>query len=278
MANNQKEQKNESGKYGVSIKRISKEKLKKYIQKYLDEEYTPSYLKKFLLEQGYDKDLVEKSYSELGLKLETELQEKFHEIEKKLTGASLGLGDYKDYLSKMPSWGYLAISVVVLLAVITMLYPAEDSDAGNAADDLSRVFTVKDCARDKNCFLAEAKKCNDAVYEQEFEGSIIEFSSGKLTAEESAAAGNNNKESNNKENNNKNDCLITKRFKTFSSQEPKEIKDLFEDLEMICSYSKEDFDSTVANDLVAGIEKCDGLLKDAIYELRIAQIELELNK
>ena len=252
MANNQKELKASS-----VVRKISKDKLKRYIQKYLNSGYAPSYLKKFLLDQGYDKDLIEKSYTELGLKLEPELQEKFREIEKKLVAS--GLESYKNYFSKIPRWGYAVLAAVLVLAFVAMLYPADETDDGSQADDLSRTFTIKDCGNDKSCFLAEAKRCNDAVYEQELEGSVIGFSSAKKSDEE-------------------NSCMIRKKFKSFSVNEPKEIKDLFQDLEMECTYKKESFDQNVVNDLVAGIEKCDGLLKDAIYELRIAQIELELGK
>ncbi|MBI2136407.1 hypothetical protein HYU06_05010 [Candidatus Woesearchaeota archaeon] len=261
MANKNENNKNEKDR---AAKHISKEKLKKYIQKYLNDGYTPSYLKKFLLDQGYDKDLVEKTYSELGLKLEPELQERFREIEKKLIAA--GLESYTNYFGKMPKWGHAAIAAVVVLVIVTMLYPADESGNGSQADDLSRTFSVKDCRQDKNCFIAEARKCNGAVYSQDLEGSVIEFSSGEFTAEEAAAAVDNG------------NCILTKRFKSFSAAEPKEIKDLFEDLEMTCSYRKESFNQSVVNDLVAGIETCDGLLKDAIYELRIAQIELEQSK
>ncbi len=261
MADKIENNKNEKNR---AAKRISKEKIKKYVQKYLDKGYTTSYLKQFLLDQGYDKDLVEKTYSELGLKLEPELQERFREIEKKLVAT--GLESYTNYFSKIPKLGHVAIAVVVVLVIMTMLYPADESGNGSQADDLLKTFSVKDCKQDKNCFIAEARKCNDAVYSQDLEGSVIEFSSGEFTAEEATAAEDNG------------DCIITKRFKTFSAEEPQEIKYLFEDLEMTCSYKKESFNQSVVNDLVAGIETCDGLLKDAIYELRIAQIELEQSK
>ncbi|HIH42668.1 TPA: hypothetical protein HA246_03420, partial [Candidatus Woesearchaeota archaeon] len=226
-----------------AVKHISKEKLKKYIQKYLNNGYTPSYLKKFLVEQGYDKDLVEKNYSELGLKLEPELQEKFEEIEKKLVAS--GVEGYKNYISKIPKWGYVALAAVLVLVIITMLYPTDEFDEGSKADDLSRTFTIKDCGNNKDCFLLEARNCRDAVYVQDLEGSSIEFSSRKLSEEEAAAGEDNNN------NNNNNNCILTKRFKSFSAAEPKEIKDLFQELEMTCSYKKESFDANLADDLVA---------------------------
>ena len=229
-------------------KSISKEKLKKYIQKYLDKNYTPTYLKKFLLDQGYDNELIERAYFEIGLKTETELVEKLEKLK---------INYLLNYLRNLPTWAYYIVAIIAVLSILALLYPAEDI-SNNQLD--SQTFAVKDCSQDKNCFIAEAKKCNDAVYQQPLEGSIVEFSSSKI------------KETKESESNN---CVIKKRFKSFAESEPKEIKDLFKDLEMTCSYKKESFDAALANDLIAGIETCDGLLKDAIYELRIAQIELE---
>jgi len=49
---------------------------------------------------------------------------------------------------------------------------------------------------------------------------------------------------------------------------------LFDGREMSCSYENGNFKQELTDGLVGGIEGCSGELKDAIYELRIAQYEI----
>ena len=67
-------------------------------------------------------------------------------------------------------------------------------------------------------------------------------------------------------------CGMTKRIESFGS-EPQAIQDLLQGKEMTCTFEKNAFDPALLT-LAGGIEHCNGSLKDAIVELRIAQLSL----
>jgi hypothetical protein len=199
----------------VHRKHVSHHKLKTYINKFLAKGYSKGYLKKFLVERGYDKDKVDLAYKELGLEM-----------------------DLGKYVAMLPKWSYYVIAIVLVLGIVGVLLPTDQPGQ-------------QDCGRSSQCFIKAANKCKDSVFRQNLEGSVIEYISSV-------------------------DCDVTKQFKSFAATEPQEIVTLFQGLQMKCGYDKGNFNTATVESLVGNIENCDGLLKDAIYELRIAQIELGL--
>jgi hypothetical protein len=113
---------------------------------------------------------------------------------------------------------------------------------------ISVIPTTEGCGYDKACFIAKANNCEESVVREDLQGSTILYKSS-------------------------NDCVITKSFEEFSESEPEEIKLLFGNKDMACTYEKNNLNEDFVS-LVGGIEFCDGELKDSIYELRLAQIAL----
>ena len=105
------------------------------------------------------------------------------------------------------------------------------------------------CSRD--CFIKKADNCENAVLREKLANTTTII---KYKAE---------------------NCNLIKTIESFDKAEPEEIISLFKGKEMSCSYEKNDFNEEIINGLVGGIEDCSGDLKDAIYELRIAQYGME---
>jgi len=100
------------------------------------------------------------------------------------------------------------------------------------------------------CFIQNAQECKDTTYIKE------EAGTGSFVLYEIK------------------DCNLEKSIQTFAEDEPIEIRDLFVNKKMACAYSRGGFDETWIESIVAGIDACDGALKDAIFEVRLAQFEL----
>ena len=67
-------------------------------------------------------------------------------------------------------------------------------------------------------------------------------------------------------------CTVTKRIESFGN-EPRAVQDLFASKDMTCAYEKNAFDPALLT-LAGGLESCNGPLKEAIVELRVAQAAL----
>lgn len=130
---------------------------------------------------------------------------------------------------------FLAAAVFVFaLLAIFVIYPS---------------VSAADCGFDKSCFAERADNCKASVVKEDLYGSTILYESSK-------------------------DCVLTKTIEELDISEPFEVKLLFEGKEMECPYSKEQYNPDWSADLVGGIDNCEGELKEAIYNLRIAQIAL----
>lgn len=113
------------------------------------------------------------------------------------------------------------------------------------------IFTgTEDCGTDADCFIERANECNSARFEGTIgDGTIVEYSVE--------------------------DCVLTKKISEFSDTEPEEVKSFFGEKEMICEYEKGNFNEDLIDGLSLGIDECEGELKDAIIELRLAQLSLD---
>lgn len=97
------------------------------------------------------------------------------------------------------------------------------------------------CREDEECFVSQAEKCRPAVMFQDFSGSTLKYTSEN--------------------------CVLVKEFDKFSEDEPLEVRELLEGKTMECKYREGDFNSILVKGLTEGIEKCEGDLKDAIYDV-----------
>jgi hypothetical protein len=113
---------------------------------------------------------------------------------------------------------------------------------------ISIIPFAEGCGYDKSCFIDAANKCEETVVREDLDGSTILYRSTE-------------------------NCAIIKEFEDFSGSEPEEVQLLFEGKQMSCTYTMDNLNEDFVS-LVGGIEFCDGELKQAIYELRLAQIAL----
>ena len=101
---------------------------------------------------------------------------------------------------------------------------------------------------DLDCFIERANNCESAKSFTMLEGNKISLSTK--------------------------DCTLTKEITEFDENEPYELVSLLENKEMVCNYNKGEFTTELLT-LAGKIELCKGDLKDALINIRVAQIELE---
>ena len=130
----------------------------------------------------------------------------------------------------------ILISTILVIVLIGIIYI------------IFSLFSIKSCDTEQ-CFIERANLCKQTTFEQDFAGSTVLYTTK--------------------------DCVLTKEITEFSGDEPIEIVELFKGKKMQCYYEKDNFNELLIEDLTSGIEDCEGELKDAIYELRIAQLALE---
>lgn len=117
---------------------------------------------------------------------------------------------------------------------------------------ISSLFLNKEVRCDSDeCFIEYASDCKPTFYSKIDAGIVFEFESTK-------------------------DCVMEKKLQGLPDSEPLIIRDLLLDKGMICTYSKEGFDERWTSTLLGGLENCNGELKDALYEIAIAQYEIAL--
>ncbi|MEA3430759.1 MAG: hypothetical protein U9R08_05780 [Nanoarchaeota archaeon] len=109
---------------------------------------------------------------------------------------------------------------------------------------------VKNCIDDA-CFIQEAQKCGKATLFKDEVGSSIKYEI-------------------------KSECVLEKSISEFADDEPVEIINLFGNKVMTCPYIEQGFNVELIDSVVSGIDSCNGELKDAIFELKLAQYELLL--
>jgi len=107
---------------------------------------------------------------------------------------------------------------------------------------------VQECS-DDICFLQKAQACESAYMLKGEVGSVARYEIVD-------------------------NCVLRKSIEKFGATEPVEIVNLFSGKYMDCPYTENMFDETLILNLVSGITECSGPLKDSIYELKIAQLEL----
>ncbi len=106
------------------------------------------------------------------------------------------------------------------------------------------------CDYDNDCFIEKADNCKPAVVRGTIgDGTIVKYSTKN--------------------------CILTKEIESFSETEPQQVIDFFKNKKLTCKYEKQNFNGAQLFGLSIGIEDCEGELKDAIEELRLAQLALE---
>lgn len=136
--------------------------------------------------------------------------------------------------------GYSILKVVGVISIILMIFAV--------------VYLVlpksKDCGNDVECFTEVANNCESGVmWESIGDGTLVKYETS--------------------------DCVLTKYFYQFSDSEPIEVTEFFGDKKMTCQFSKGGFDPYLATGLAFGVDSCEGELKEAIIELRLAQLSLQ---
>ncbi|MBT4541188.1 hypothetical protein HOC35_06780 [Candidatus Woesearchaeota archaeon] len=109
---------------------------------------------------------------------------------------------------------------------------------------------ITECDNEQ-CFFEMANQCKSVTYKIDEAGTVYNFESSK-------------------------DCVFTKTITKVSDTEPQDIIDLFEGKALTCEYTKESFETKWVTTLLGGLDECNGALKEAFYELTIAQYREEL--
>jgi hypothetical protein len=129
------------------------------------------------------------------------------------------------------------ISVVAILFVVAFLFWFTN-------------IGITDCDN-QQCFIDMANQCKASIYEINEAGTIYKYESSS-------------------------DCTFTKTITQVSDTEPGDIIDLFEGKSLNCEYIKNDFETKWVTTLLGSLDRCTGPLKEAFYELTIAQYRDEL--
>ena len=117
--------------------------------------------------------------------------------------------------------------------------PAAPSNATTAPTTAPNA--TSSCA-DKTCFIQVANNCQNLNMTLNEEVGTIRYSSSK-------------------------DCVFTKTIVRPNEEETSEMKNLLQDQSLTCHYQKNHFDSRWITSLIAGLENCDGKLKDTLSQL-----------
>ena len=107
---------------------------------------------------------------------------------------------------------------------------------------LGTMFFINFC-NDKECFIEAANSCESSSFTQVENTITVKYSTE--------------------------DCILTKKIINLDNTEPKEVKDLFINLEMFCNYEKNNFDSSLIEGFSVQIDQCNGPLKDIVEQVRV---------
>jgi len=105
-----------------------------------------------------------------------------------------------------------------------------------------------DCGADKQCFIDNCKECKAATLMLDEEGTLTEY---KAFA----------------------NCTLTRTITKIADDEPEEVRLLFEDKGMSCSWEQGEFDEDLVNTFSLGIDACEGRLALAIASLVEVMLE-----
>ena len=196
------------------------EKIREYLEKYLNKGYPRKSLRRALIQNGYSPKAVDSVFKE------------FKERKEAGPAVSVKLTMPKIKATKKTYGIVLVILIAAAVAYAIFLMPKED------------------CGYNKACFIEKANSCENAVLREKVEDTETTV---RFTAK---------------------GCNLVKTIESFDKAEPEEVVALFDGKEMSCGYERGAFIDDLTDGLVGGIEGCSGELKDAIYELRIAQHEI----
>ena len=179
--------------------------------------------------------------------------------------ASLVLGIISILLGWIPFVGWILVILALVFGILALIKIKKGEASGkNMAiaglilGGISILFAImmgvfvfmsdkSDVCSDINCFIAKANQCEPVVYEETTDmGSIRYFSVKKEDTD---------------------NCILVKEIEELSKNEDPLIKKLLEEKEMECTYTKGNFNSRWMTSMTAGLEDCQGELKDAIGPL-----------
>lgn len=103
----------------------------------------------------------------------------------------------------------------------------------------------KDCGRDLSCFMEEANKCSNAKYLAEMDNAEVKFTT--------------------------HGCKLEKEIVNVDRDEPKDVRDMFTGMSMICRYDKGEFSTQYTDRIAGGVDTCSGSLADAVEVLQKAK-------
>ena len=192
---------------------VLKKKLEKYFDVYLQKGHTISGLSHFLKDEGYPDYLID-------------------EVAKEYRG---GVITRKRTL----------LIGIIVLAVIVIFLPVYYWMAG---PEIPTIAGVADCGFDKGCLYDFANDCDNAVYHQTEEESLVRYEVDG--------------------------CNLVVSFERFSPDEPVEVTSFLREKSMRCPYSRKDFDLSWTESFLAPLEFCEGELKESLFTLRLAQARL----
>jgi len=107
-----------------------------------------------------------------------------------------------------------------------------------------------DTCQDMECFIEKAHTCQRAYFEMEEDGITYYFSTEG--------------------------CNFNKKITGLPDDEPELVKSMLLQKSLTCKYSPGEFDRRWMTTLLSGLENCNGELKIALYEIAIAQYQIEL--
>ncbi len=142
-----------------------------------------------------------------------------------------------------------ALSIVLIAGIIWVLSSVITFEPRSMEEVEEAAITAEavDCGYDKQCFISSVGDCGKATLLEDMQGSTIKYYTR--------------------------DCVLKKKIDEFSQSEPEDVVAFLEGRTMSCPYQQGNFNEELINGILGGIENCDGELKEAIYELRIAQFQ-----
>jgi hypothetical protein len=178
--------------------------------------------------------------------------------------ASLVLGIFALLLGWIPFFGWLFIVLTLVFSIIALVKINKGIVSGRKlavagfilgaiglilaiivmAAVIRLAFKGAVCA-DRGCFISRAEQCTSVTYVEESDVGKIRYS----------VIGSNST------------CIFAKEILELSSKEDASVKKALENTKMECVYTEGNFDGRWLTSMVAGLEGCDGELKEKIGSL-----------
>ena len=130
----------------------------------------------------------------------------------------------------------LIIAIFLVVGVVYFLLPGFEKIRSPL------VSSVIESCPDIACFTLRANDCLPTIYKSTEVGSEVTY---KIQ-----------------------ECVLTKELTKFSDAEPVTVRNFFTGKTMRCAYERNHFDRASAQNLLGGLERCDGSLKEAIVQLQ----------